>query len=300
MTLRSMTGFGQAEASLGGRRLRVELRTVNHRYVDVRVRLPSELAEHTPAAEALLKSRIGRGRVEMTARLESAGAAGGLTLDVERARAALAAIVALRDELAPSEPVPLSLLSSVPDLFTPATIGKGEDARRIVAETLGSAIDDLDSMREREGEALAADFETRLGIVRAQVGSIAEVRESLVQAQRDRLKQRVSELLEDSGTSLDPGRLEQEVAFLADKSDVSEELTRLESHLDQFASLMATEGSAGKAMPQVGRKLDFLVQEMNREVNTIGSKCSDAGVAHTVVALKAEIERIREQVQNVV
>jgi uncharacterized protein (TIGR00255 family) len=296
-----MTGFGQAEVTLGGRRFRVELRTVNHRYLDTRIRLPPELMEHAPLADAILKRRIGRGRVEMTARLGATESGSGLTLDVERARDALSALVSLRDELAPSEPVPLTLLGAVPDLFAPPSVPGREDAKRVISESVAAACEDLDAMRVNEGAALMTDFEARLDNVRGHVDAIEEVSDELVEAQRRRLQERLDQLLKDSGTSLDPGRLEQEVAILADKSDVTEELTRLRSHLDQFRTSMKDDATGeGEAMTQVGRKLDFLVQEMNREVNTIGSKCSDAGVAHTVVAMKAELERIREQVQNVV
>jgi uncharacterized protein (TIGR00255 family) len=288
-----MTGFGRSEVTVDGRRLLVELRAVNHRYLDVRVRLPSELVEHTPAAEAVAKARIGRGRVEINARLETGDVAFVPVLDVDRARAAFVALTNLRDELAPKEPVPLSLLATVPDLFRMRPNVDRQAGDAAVRRAVEAACTDLDDMRLREGKALAADFAQRIETLRAQVDAIAADAESTVNAQRERLRERVNKLLsEDHG--LDPRRLEQEIAILADKGDVTEELTRLRSHLDQFGVL------AAEVDTQVGRKLDFLVQELNREVNTIGSKCADAALSHVVVAMKAEIERIREQVQNVV
>lgn len=288
-----MTGFGRGESSIGGRRFTIELRAVNHRYLDLRVRLPAELSEQLPAAEALAKARLGRGRVEITGRLAGGGAGAPPSLDAERARVAFAALVSLRDELAPEEPVPLSLLGSVPDLFESAAPIDAEEGARVVRETVRAACDDLDAMRVREGSALLVDFDARLATIREQVQAIGSRGDALVAAHRERLRERIEKLLESTAANLDPGRLEQEVAILADRSDVTEELTRLESHFDQFTAL------AGAEEPQVGRKLDFLVQEMNREVNTIGSKSADAELAHTVVSLKAEIERIREQIQNV-
>jgi uncharacterized protein (TIGR00255 family) len=287
-----MTGFGRGETSAHGRRFTVELRAVNHRYLDVRVRLPGELAEHTPAAEAIAKSALSRGRVEINGRLDAGSRGPSPVLDAERARAAFAALVSLRDELAPGEPVPLGLLSSVPDLFKSAPTLGSEEAKGLVTQAVRAACDDLDAMRLREGAALGVDFAARLGSMREHIDSVHGRMDNLVAVHRDRLRERIEKLL-DGAAALDPGRLEQEIAILADKSDITEELTRLQSHFDQFATL------AGADEAQVGRKLDFLVQEMNREVNTIGSKSADAELAHTVVAMKAEIERIREQVQNV-
>ncbi|RLB50243.1 MAG: YicC family protein [Deltaproteobacteria bacterium] len=292
MPLRSMTGFGRGEGSIDGSRLTVELRAVNHRYLDVRVRLPYELSDQISAAEAVAKGCLSRGRVEITGRLSAGGNAGPL-LDVERARAAFTQLQQLRDDLAPDEAVPLSLLSSVPDLFGAATAFDGDAAARAVKEAVEAACADLDAMRVREGAALARDFDTRLTDLKGRVNLIDQRADSLVAERHERLRERVQKLLGPGGAPLDPTRLEQEVALLADRSDVMEELTRLRSHFDQFEQL------TGAEEPQIGRKLDFLVQEMNREVNTIGSKSADADLTHTVVSMKAEIERIREQVQNV-
>jgi len=288
-----MTGFGHSETTIDGRRFSVELRAVNHRYLDLRVRLPSELAEHAAAAESIAKARLGRGRVEVTGRLDAIGGTAAPALDFERARGAFAALVRLRDELAPGESVPLALLATVPDLFEAHPRLDGDEATRAVSDAITAACGDLDEMRLKEGAALSADFAARLSTIRGHLDAVEAQGDELVAAHRDRLRERVDKLLGESGQSLEPGRLEQEIAILADRSDVTEELTRLKSHLDQFAIL------AGADEGQVGRKLDFLVQEMNREVNTIGSKCADADVAHTVVAMKAEIERVREQIQNV-
>ncbi len=290
--LRSMTGYGTGEATLGKGRLVVEARAVNGRFLDARVRMPPELADQASAAEEVVRARLERGRVEVTGRLEG-DPLGGPTLDRVRARAAFAELCALRDELRPDEPVPLSLLATVPDLFSAAAAPRPEQSRAAVVEATRGACEALSKMRVREGAALEADLCTRLARVRDTLEQLVERVPDLLAAHHTRLRERVERLLADTDVKLDPGRLEHEIALFADRSDVAEETTRLASHCDQFAELIASEE------PAVGRRLDFLLQEMGREVNTIGSKSSDVETARRVIDLKAELERMREQVQNV-
>ena len=287
-----MTGYGAAAVELPrGGRLLVRLRAVNHRFLDVRVRLPDELLELAPAVERTLRC-LQRGRVEVRVDLEGEGAT-GLVLRRERARAALEQLRALRDEVAPGEPLPLSLLSVVPELFAPEHGPDPDQWRTVLDEALERATAQLEAMRRAEGEALAADLLARLGHVEQLLGQLEEAAPQVADQLAQRLRERVQRLLQD-GVDLEAGRLEQEVALLAERSDVAEELTRLRSHVAQFRNLLET----GAEQP-VGRRLDFLLQEMAREANTAGVKCAEAGMQHVVVELKAEIERLREQSNNI-
>ncbi len=288
--MRSMTGYGVGEAATPAGRLIVEIRAVNHRFLDVRVRAPRELVDLVPFSEQLARERLARGRIEIGMRLDG-GSGSPITLDVARARAAYGALCALRDELAPASEVPLSLLSVVPDLFVSSSEQQRDALRVAFRACFDLALSALDKMRRDEGRALADDLRARLASVRRGADAIATRVPAIVEGYQKRLKQRVGRLLGE-GVHLDAGRLEQETALLADRADVSEELTRLSSHCSQYEALL-DHGDA------VGRRLDFLLQEMVREVNTIGSKAQDAEVAHLVVDVKSELERMREQVQNV-
>jgi uncharacterized protein (TIGR00255 family) len=265
---------------------------VNHRYLEVRVRLPAELVEHSGFVEEHARRALGRGRIEVTGRILG-DAAFVPVLDVSRARAAYEQLLALRDALSPREPVPLSLLGSIPDLFGARCTPDLRAAREALTKATEQACRGVCEMRGREGAALGADLGYRVDRLAEHVASIDERAPQVVAQARKKLAERVEKLV--SGTpALDAARLEQEVALLADRMDVTEECTRLRSHADQFRTLLAT--GAAEAL---GRRLDFLLQEMAREANTIGAKSADAETARAVVDLKAEIERMREQVQNV-
>lgn len=293
--MRSMTGFGVGEAIIGAAssagKLTVEIRAVNHRYLDVRVRAPSQLPDLGSIVETIARERLTRGRFDVTVRLEGA-ALGAITIDKDRARSVFASLLALRDELAPQADVPLSLLGAVPDLFVPTIEQEGEALRAAVTSAFDAAIKSLDAMRLREGLALGDDIVRRLVTVRKLAKSVLERTPQVLESYKKRLKERAERLRIASDVEVDAGRLEQEIALFADRVDVAEELTRLESHTLHFESLLVSSDP-------VGRRLDFLLQEMAREANTIGSKSQDVGIAHAVVDLKAEIERMREQVQNV-
>ncbi len=291
--LRSMTGYGAAEAEAGDAgRLSVDVRSVNHRYLDLRLKLPPSLQEHAGAVEALARKRLGRGRVELSVRAEGA-LAGAVHLDLERARSAFRQLERLRDELAPDAPVPLSLLGTVPDLFQKPSGADGAPIREALKQATRAALAALEDMRRREGAALRSDLEAHLDGLEARVAQIAEALPELGKAHRARLRERLERLLAERELPLDSGRLEHEVAVFLEKSDVSEELARLGSHAAQFRDLMASEA------PAHGRRLDFLLQEMAREVNTLGAKTPSAEITRVVVELKADVERLREQVQNV-
>lgn len=288
--MRSMTGYGRGHAENGGASVVVDARAVNHRFLDVHVRMPPALAEHTGWVEEMARKRLERGHVEVTVRVEGSPAH-AVRLDHERARAAYRELTEFGRDVGAPEPVPLSLLATVPDLFRadapPDTLGVA------VRRAFEAALSQLDAMRDAEGRALGRDLAGRLDLVRGLVAELSTLSGSAPARTRDRLRVRVQDLLQGSGVALDRERLEHEVVILAERMDVAEELTRLGSHAEQFARFMAEGGGA------LGRRLEFLLQEMAREANTVASKAADADIAGRVVELKAEIERMREQLQNV-
>jgi uncharacterized protein (TIGR00255 family) len=286
-----MTGFGAGDAPLGHGKLVVEVRATNHRFLDVRVRLPHALADVAGFAEATLRERLSRGRFDLTAHLDGA-ALGVPTLDKERARAAFRALTELRDELAPGQEVPLSLLASVPGIFAPPLEGHLDAAKAAVEAATTGALAAMDAMRDCEGATLARDLGARMDRVRASLDLVRGRTPDVAVLYKRRLIERIDRLSLTGELGADGARLEQEIALFADRVDVSEELTRMGSHLDQAASLLACK-------EPVGRRLDFLLQEMTRETSTIGAKSPDSAISHAIVEIKAEIERMREQVQNV-
>jgi len=286
-----MTGFGIGEAPLGHGRLVVELRSLNHRFLDVRVRIPPELAEHGFFVEHAVRGCLSRGRFEVNVRIE--GAALPIPrLSLERARALYQALASLRDELAPNTELPISAILATPNLLAQPEPAEADALRATLETAVRAAVNRLEAMRECEGDALRRELTQRLENARALRSRVAEQSAGMAAGVRTRMRERLQRLLEDVNVQVDAGRLEIELALLAERTDISEELARLGSHFDQFATLL-DDGAA------VGRRLDFLLQEVGREANTIGAKCQDATLSHLVVELKSEIERMREQVQNV-
>lgn len=288
-----MTGFGLGDAALPEGRLLAEIRSVNQRFLEVRAKLPRELADLTMFAEQVARERLRRGRVELIVRTEGAAPA-PFALDRSRARAAFGALIELRDELAPGAEVPLSLLAAVLDLFTSAGGPDLEAARDALRIGIERAIQAMDGMCRREGEALAADMRGRVAALGALAVEILERAGGAREGARERLRERLARLLEGVDAGADASRIEAEVALLADRGDFTEEVIRLRSHLDQFGGVLAETGGE-----PCGRRLDFLLQEMVREANTLGAKAQDAGISQRVVAMKVELERLREQAQNV-
>jgi uncharacterized protein (TIGR00255 family) len=286
-----MTGFGVGEAPFGSGKVGVEIRGVNHRFLDVRVRAPRDLGDLTGQVEQLARERLTRGRYDIALRLDGV-ALGAPVLDRDRARAAFRALRELRDELTPGVEVPLSLLGAIPDLFVSPVAHEIEQLREVVRTAFDGAVRALDEMRASEGAALEDDLTARLERLRGLARDIACRAPDVLEIHRKRLRERAERLRTSADLDVDGARLEQEIAVFAERCDISEELTRLKSHCGQFAVLLRGDEA-------VGRRLDFLLQEMARETNTLGAKSPDAQVAHAVVEVKAEIERMREQVQNV-
>jgi len=287
-----MTGFGSGRAIVGTEEVAVELRSVNGKFCDVKPRLPRELQALEAAAVRQVKERIARGAVDLFVH-RSAADGGDLIPKVDEALADryVEAFRALRDRLGLAGEVTLAdVIGAEGVLSVEHRSPDLEAAEQALRAALDEALDRLVAMREREGRALRDDLAARLETIRGHVARVAEEAPAAVRQHQERIAQRVEELT--GGIPLDPQRLAQEVALLAERSDVAEEITRMESHTAQFARLLEADEPAG-------RRMDFLVQEMLREVNTIGSKSQWAPIAALVVELKAEIERIREQVQNV-
>ncbi|MFO0627778.1 MAG: YicC/YloC family endoribonuclease [Polyangiales bacterium] len=283
-----MTGFGVGEAELGAGRVCIEARSVNHRFLELRVRLPRELSDQSVYVEQLLRPRLSRGAVPV----HWAGGLGGVALARARARAALRALRELGAELDLQGEVPLSLLSAVPDLFVPAADADRAELRAALARAAERCVAELDAMRCREGAALALDLAARLDLVRATHLRLVDLTARCAARYRERVKARVSRILEAANVRVDDARLEQEIVLLAEHTDVTEELTRLGAHTEHFGALLA-------AADPSGRRMDFVLQEMSREANTLGAKAIDAEISLQVVELKAELERLREQAQNV-
>lgn len=289
--MRSMTGLGSADAPLGKGKVIASVRSVNHRYLDMRVRVPPELADASFTIERHARKRLERGRFDITVRVEGA-ALPPRRLDPERARALFADLVGLRDELAPEASVNLEALTGMAELILAPEPDLSGHAESAVLTALDGALQRLKEMRAREGSALKQELARRLQEMRGAATQITERGSAAAEEHRARVRDRLDRLLSERSLTVDEPRLETELAVLAERSDITEELVRLESHFEQLEELMNKDEA-------VGRRMDFLLQEVSREANTIGSKCQDATLSHTVVDLKAETERMREQVQNV-
>jgi uncharacterized protein (TIGR00255 family) len=287
-----MTGYGMGSIEIDNGKLVVEAKAVNHRFLEIVVRFPEEVAKHSLTADNVARKLLERGRVELTANVESAPDS-ALTLNQERAKAAFLALRELRDQLCPDQPIPLALLAAVPGLFAVQGGSSATQVRTAVQVATERACRNLIDMRAREGALLAIDLKQRVESVLGHVQSIQKFFPEVVENIRRKIHGRIEKLMAETTASLNQSRLEQEVALLADRADVSEELTRLTSHCGQFIHMISP------AENQVGRKMEFLLQEMGREVNTIGSKVPELEVTRIVLELKAELERVREQVQNV-
>lgn len=294
--IRSMTGFGRASFQVDELAFDVEVRSVNHRYLDTRVRLPRVLGAFEGEVRAAIPRRFARGRVDLSVTAPGGGApAPRLEIDLDAARQYLRASEELRQGEGLVGELDVSSLLALPGVsrFVEPELA-AEPMRRGLLEATDAALAALDAMRAEEGSALERELLARVDRVDEQAEALQSRAGEVQDAARERLRRRTEQLSAETGI-LDEARLHQELVLAADRLDVTEEIVRLRSHVEQFRSIVA-EGGPGKP---VGRRLDFLLQEFSREANTIGSKGSDAPIAHQIVELKTEIERLREQVQNV-
>jgi len=290
--IRSMTGFGSAELERSGQRLTAEIRSVNHRFCEVSVRGPKVALQFEDQVRQLIQDRFSRGKFNLTITWVGAGEQGEvLKLNEAVALRYVDLMSQLKSRFNLAGEVEVATVASLPDLFTwEHTAMSDEESWSLVKAVVEKACDNMNLMKEREGGALTRDFEARLAAIRKQLDLVSERAPLRPAEAKERMVARIKPLLDD--VEMDPIRIAQEVALLADRLDCTEECVRLAAHLDQFRHLI--EG------PELaGRKLNFLLQEMNREANTIGSKANDVEIGHAVIVMKEEIERIREQVQNV-
>jgi len=293
---RSMTGFGRASFEVEGIGFDVEVRSVNHRHLEARVRVPRLLADCEADAKARLRERLRRGKVDVTVSIPG-GTSEVTQLDIDQAvvEQYVHAARALGERFGLLGTLDVATILSMPGVTRFAEAGLEEEvSSEALLGGLDRAVDALDAMRVSEGASLAADMGRRLERIVLLVEELESRSDLVQQAVRDKLKKRAAQLQQETGL-VDEARLHQEVVIAADRLDICEELARLHSHVEQFRSALA---EAGPEHP-IGRRLDFLLQEFGREANTVGSKANDAALAHHVVDLKTEIERIREQVQNI-
>ncbi len=290
--IRSMTGYGAADLERDGQRLNAEVRSVNHRFCEVSIRAPKLVSLFEDQIRLLIQERLSRGKINLTVTWSGAGDAGEvLKLNDVVADRYVALLEQLRQRYHLDSGLDLRTLSMLPDVFTwEHTALSDDETWSLVKSVVEQACDNMEAMKAREGEALARDFEHRLSLLRTELDRIV-VRAPLRPLEaKERLITRVQSLLAD--VEMDPIRVAQEVALMVDRLDCTEECVRLSAHIDQFRSLI--EG------PELaGRKLNFLLQEMNREANTIASKSNDIEITRAAIVIKEEIERLREQVQNV-
>ena len=291
--MKSMTGFGKREVLSQGTMVGVEIRSVNHRFCEIMTRLPKTLSSLELALKEKIKEVCERGRIEVMVTVNGGGSSSKKVVQLDRdlARRYVQGLQALQRECQLSGTVDVNVVAGFRDLFSVnEETAPLKDMSTVVTGLTQKALGDLEKMRRKEGSVLQKDLVQRIHGIEGRLRTVQERIPVALQASGIRLKARVSKLLEGASVNMD--RVAQELAMLAERSDVTEELTRLKSHVAQFRTAL-------KAKGPVGKRLDFLLQEMGREVNTIGSKANDGEISFEVVELKSELEKIREQVQNI-
>ncbi|MGN0658355.1 MAG: YicC/YloC family endoribonuclease [Emergencia sp.] len=292
--IKSMTGFGRGEYNDGKRNIIVEIKSVNHRYSDITVKMPRRYAFVEDKIKNTVKEKIKRGKVDVSVMVENLTENDvNIRLNTMIAQQYYENLKALQESFDVSGDITLSMLAGMPDVLKAVPdVDDEEEMTRCILQPVREAAANLETMRSVEGEKLAADLIMRGGIIKDLVDQIEERSEIVPKAYTEKLRERIRELIGNSVT-VPEDRILVEAAIFADKCNITEELTRLNSHMDQMKSIIE------KSSQPDGKKLDFLVQEMNREANTIGSKANDIQITGLMLQIKAEIEKIREQVQNI-
>jgi len=290
--LKSMTGYGRNEAIVGGKKILCEIKSVNHRYSDYSIKVPKYYGFLEDKVREFASKYISRGKVDIYIQVESYEEADkDIVVNKELAKAYLEALKSLRDEFGLRDDISVMSVSRYPDIFVQERKEEDEEALWSNVETvLEAAVVSFVQMREREGERIQKDLENRVRYMKTLAEKIGSRSEETVKEYRERLYEKIKEVLEDR--EIDDARVLTEVAIFADKVAVNEEMVRLNSHFEEFFTITSSNQPAG-------RKLDFLIQEINREINTTGSKASDIEIAKLVVELKGETEKLREQIQNI-
>jgi len=289
-----MTGYGSAEGQYNGVSYTVEIKTVNNRYFKTRIKLPDMLEYLEDDIERILHKEILRGMANYTLRSKNISASALFNIDEEALKNLLGRLCNINDSMNNQCRIDISNLLNLPGVMTSASLdeSKTEEFKKFVLDITQKAVEKLKQMRTTEGTALAADLEVYCKAMKDELDKIRLRQPIILQEYQKKLKKRVDSLLSEAQLEIDQETLAREVALFADKSDISEELSRLDSHLEQFSQSCKADG-------QAGRKLDFISQEMLREANTIASKSLDSEVVHYVVDVKCQIDRIKEQVQNI-
>jgi uncharacterized protein (TIGR00255 family) len=291
--IKSMTAFARAENQTGPYTVRMEVRTYNSRHLDVALKLTHGFESLEERIKAIIAASVARGRVEMRVQIQEESESGiAFEVKLPRVRAYHQTLIALNQSLGLTAPIALETILAGGGMIQALEVEKDVEAVWPMVEScLQAALADLDAMRRTEGENLARDFRQRMDAIENYLGQIDALAAQVPQMYRQRLQERI-EALTHGIVEIDEGRIAQEAALLADRSDISEEIVRANSHIQQFRALMADDAPAG-------RPLNFLLQEFNREFNTMGSKSGKAGMSHIIVTVKSELEKLREQVQNV-
>ena len=290
--IKSMTGYGRVEALCDGRSIVVEAKSVNHRFLEIALRMPAALYPLEMEYKKKIGEKFKRGRIDVSIRLEGEGAdTSKVNLNLDIAHGYFDVLTRLKNEFNIQEPISLKNLISFRDIFTPPAETQLDTAFLNQVEiTLQEALSMLVNMRQDEGISLFSDMQMRLRAIGETMETIRSRAPQVVLEYQKRLSDRIKELT--AGFELDAARLAQEVAIMADRCDITEEIVRMQSHISQFAALLQSDEAEG-------RKIDFLLQEMNREINTIGSKGNDVDIARQVIEAKSELGKLREQAQNI-
>lgn len=291
--IHSMTAFARAEHTDADLSVCIEIRSYNSKYLDISLRMPPGYGPLEERIKTLVSDHAARGRIEIHVKLaDTSREALGFDIDAAKADAYHDALKKLKKSLGISGEIPLALISGVPGMITPAEKKIDMDGNwQVLEPCCKTAMADLVLMRRKEGAFLEKDLLARIEMIEAHLSKVETAAQGLTAAYQERLTQRISELTQGQ-VPLDPSRIAQEAAFLADKSDISEEIIRVKSHIDQFRHIISQDAPAG-------RKLNFLLQEFNREFNTMGAKVGSADASHLIVGVKSELEKIREQAQNI-
>ncbi len=291
--IKSMTGFGRGEYEDENRRVVVEIRSVNHRYSDIFVKMARRYTFTEEVIKKAVRERIGRGKVEVLVNMEAVGESdSSVELNEAVAKAYIDRLGTLQEKFHVQGSISLDMVANLPDVLKVVPhIDDEEQVKQSILFALKEALAEHDAMRRAEGEKLRKDIETRRENIDRALGEIKKRAPKISQLHTEKLRRRIQEILQEKVEIIED-RILLEAAIFADKSDISEEIVRMESHIDQLQDILSEE------KPQ-GKKLDFLIQEMNREANTIGSKANDLDITGVVLDIKSEVEKIREQVQNI-
>lgn len=290
--IESMTGYGKGDASAKGISFTVEVRSINNRFLEISSRVPRTISQRENEVKEIIRSKISRGKISLNAvKEDESDGKLSLTIDKKRAKEIHSILEQLRKTTKIKEPVGLEHLLHFSEIFETKEAEESDTEWKVFQQALTKAVDALKKMREKEGAELARDAKERIVKINASINRIEGLSKNKVPEERKRLHERIAQLVDDQSV-INAQRLELEIALLSERLDVTEECVRFRSHNKFFLEALQSKESEG-------RKLNFLIQEMNREANTIGSKCNDVEIAHIVVGIKEELEKIREQLQNI-